>query len=31
MKLKHTVNFIKKHTVAVFVKVKKEQPESLHI
>lgn len=25
MKLKHTINFIKKHTVAVFVKVEKEQ------
>ena len=27
MKLKHTVNFIKKHTVAIFVKVEKEEPK----
>ena len=27
MKLKHKVNFIKKHTVAIFVKVDKEQPK----
>lgn len=27
MKLKHTINFIKKHTVAVFVKVEKEAPK----
>ena len=27
MKLKHTINFIKKHTVAIFVKVEKEEPK----
>ena len=27
MKLKHTINFIKKHTVAIFVKVEKEAPK----
>ena len=27
MKLKHTIDFIKKDTVAIFVKVEKEQPK----
>ena len=30
MKLKHTIDFIKKDTVAIFVKVEKRAAKSLH-